>query len=481
MKIKAHRMKGNTYLKDLSHMCLWMASALSAGLLATKSVEATPSTTPLHLLFVMADDCTYSDLEVYGGQARTPHLKQLAKEGMQFSSCFQAAPMCSPTRHCLYTGLYPVKSGAHPNHTFVKEGTQSIAHYLKKAGYRVALSGKTHINPRGAFPFEFSSAQGKEGGGGNPDMDTVDALFAHAARTNQPVAMFACSNEPHTPYTRGDPSIYPPEDIVLPPHYVDTPQTRSAFSKYLAEISYFDKQVGQCLSLLKKHGLEDKTLVMVLSEQGNAFPFAKWTCYDKGLQSGMIVRWPEKVAAGSHTDAIVEYVDVVPTFMQAAGLTLPNVLEGRSFVPVLLGWTQRHKQYSFGLQTTRGINHGSDHYGIRSVRSSRYRYIRNLTPEVTFQNTMMRSDWWQSWQKAAENGSNHAHISVQRFQQRPGEELYDAMRDPWNLRNLAEHPEYQEIKITMSKALEAWMADQGDQGQGTEMEALERQWKNRAR
>ena len=93
-------------------------------------------------------------------QAKTPNIDKLAKEGMQFSRCFQTAPMCSPTRHNLYTGLYPVKSGAYPNHTFVKDGTKSVVHYLKPKGYRVALSGKTHINPRKAFQFEYSTKTG---------------------------------------------------------------------------------------------------------------------------------------------------------------------------------------------------------------------------------------------------------------------------------------------------------------------------------
>ena len=118
-------------------------------------------TRPLNVLFIMADDCTFSDLGIYGGQAQTPHLSGLVKEGMLFRRCFQSAPMCSPTRHSLYTGLYPVRSGAHPNHTFVREGVRSVAHYFKEAGYRVALSGKSHVNPRKAFPFEYSNARGK--------------------------------------------------------------------------------------------------------------------------------------------------------------------------------------------------------------------------------------------------------------------------------------------------------------------------------
>lgn len=434
-----------------------------------------------NFLFIIADDCTYTDLEIYGGQAKTPHLNGLAKEGMMFSKCFQAAPMCSPTRHCLYTGIYPVKSGAHPNHTFVKSGTKSIAHYLKAAGYRVALSGKSHINPPASFPFEYSNAKGKEGGAGNPNMEALDSLFEQAAQTTQPVAAFVCSNEPHTPYDKGNPSAYPIDQLQLPPHYVDTLETRTEFSKYLAEITYFDKQVGQCLRLLKKHGLEKNTLVMVVSEQGNAFPFAKWTCYDKGLQSGMIVRWPGKVEPDSQSNAMVEYVDVVPTFIQAAGLEFPPHLEGQSFLPVLRGRTKAHKQYSFGLQTTRGINHGSECYGIRTVRSDRFRYIRNLSSEISFQNTMMRSDWWKSWQRKADNGNHHARQMVLRFQERPTEELYDSLNDPWNLNNLANQPEFQDQKKQLSAILDAWMNDQGDLGQATELSAKERQWRNRKR
>ena len=119
-------------------------------------------------------------------------------------------------------------------------------------------------------------------------MDAVDRLLKECQDHATPFALFACSNEPHTPHDKGDVSAYPAEDIELPPHYVDTPEVRTAFARYLAEITFFDDQVGQCLDLIRRHGLEESTLVMVVSEQGNSFPFAKWTCYDKGLQSGMV-------------------------------------------------------------------------------------------------------------------------------------------------------------------------------------------------
>ncbi len=195
---------------------------------------------------------------------------------------------------------------------------------MQDLGYRVALSGKTHIGPKEVFPFEYS------GKGNNPDMETVDALMSESVEEGTPFCLFACSNELHSPWNKGDASIYPPEKVILPPYIVDTPRMRQDFSKYLAEITYYDSQVGQILDLLDKHQLREDTLVMVVSEQGNSFPFARWTCYGNGLQSAMIVRWPGEVEPGSTTDALVEYCDVTPTFVDAAGGKPASAIDGRA-------------------------------------------------------------------------------------------------------------------------------------------------------
>ena len=425
---------------------------------------------PPNLLLIIADDCTYRDLAVYGGQARTPHLDRLAAEGMKFNRCFQAAPMCSPTRHCLYTGLYPVKSGAYPNHTFAHEWVKSIAHYLQSAGYSTHLSGKTHINPRSVFPFEYSRLKGED----NPDPAAFETVLKKSMQSQKPFLFIAASNEPHGPYTKGDAGAYPPASLKLSPVLLDTPETRADFSKYLAEITYFDSQVGELLTLLDSHGQRENTLVMVLSEQGNSFAFAKWTCYDAGLGSACIVRWPGHVKTGSESDALIEYVDVVPTFLEAAGLPLPDALDGRSFVPVLKGESLEHKSHVFGLQTTRGINNGSDHYGIRSVRDSRYRYILNLTPEATFKNAATEDPVFKSWEQRAEEGDQQAKQLVHDYQHRPNEELYDCEADPWNRNNLIAEESLARVRDGLREHLASWMKQQGDDGQATEMKALER-------
>ena len=426
-----------------------------------------------NLVFIIADDCTYLDMGVYGGQAKTPALDQLASEGMQFSRCFQAAPMCSPTRHNIYTGIYPVKSGAWPNHTRVYPGTKSIGHYLGEAGYRVALSGKTHIGPKESFPFEYSG----EFRGADPSAEDpypiLEELLTDSKEGGPPFCLFACSSEPHTPYDKGDASAYDPATLTLPPTWVDTPNTRQEYAKYLAEITYFDSQCAALLKLLDKHDLAKDTLVMVVSEQGSGFPFAKWTCYELGLTSGMIVRWPGTVAAGAKSNALVEYVDVTPTFLAAAGLETPDTMDGRSFLPVLTGESAEHKQYTFGVQTTRGIGEGSENFGVRSAGTKTHRYIRNLNPTETFKNFVTRpggdkADFWMSWIEKAKAGDAHALAMTEKYQHRPAEELYDVENDPHCLNNLIDDPKYAALKADLSTRLDAWMKSQGDEGAATE-------------
>jgi len=441
-------------------ICAMLVSALGLG----NAVQADPKP---NLVLIIADDCTYRDIGCYGGQAYTPHIDQLAREGMRFTRCFQAAPMCSPTRHNIYTGLYPVASGAYPNHTHVDPNTKSIVQYLGSLGYRVAQSGKTHVQPRSVFAWE------RLGNGKNPNMQAANAFLDDCKSRSEPFCLLLCSNEPHTPWDKGDASRYPPEKIRLPPYYVDTPETRDAMSRYLAEITYFDGQVGEAMALLRKHGLTDDTLVIVVSEQGNSLPFAKWTCYDSGLQSAFLARWPGKIKPGSVNPAMIEYIDILPTFIEAAGGVPDPSLAGKSLLPVFAG-KETHKQYVFGEMTTRGINNGSDYFGIRSVRSGQFKYIWNFTPEMEFQNACTHSKEFRSWEAKAEAGDQGAKQRVHQYKIRPEVELFDIVSDPLETNNLANNEAYAEVRRELREVLEKWMARCGDKGQATELKAFER-------
>lgn len=424
-----------------------------------------------NFVFILADDCSYFDTEVYGGQAKTPNMLKLASQGMKFNQCFQSAPMCSPTRHNIYTGQYPFKTGAYPNHTFAKEGTKSIVQYLKPHGYRVALSGKTHISPTSIFSFEYL------GKGKNPDYQEVEKFIKDCKSSSTPFCIFLTSNEPHSPWTKGDASKYKPDSLQLPKTWVDTPATREAYSRYLAEITYFDSQVGEAMDLLDKYNLSDNTLVIATTEQGSSFPFAKWTCYDAGIQTGFIARWPGKIQPQTESNALVEYSDVTPTFVEAAGGTPDKIVDGKSLLKIFSGETKSHKKYVYSEMTTKGIINGSPHFGIRSIRSDKFKYIWNFTPEVKFTNaaTMVKiksgeGNVWAEWEAKAKTDADAAE-KVKRYHHRPEEELYAIDKDTNEWVNLAGNPEFKEIKAQLRSELEKWMKLTGDLGQQAELNA----------
>ncbi len=423
-----------------------------------------------NVVFILADDCTHWDIGCYGSiDSKTPNIDKLAQQGIQFNRCYQAAPMCSPTRQNIYTGLYPVKTGAYPNHSRVYDGTKSIVHYLKPLGYRVALAGKKHFGPRESFPFETIESK-KE-----LDFDKIEDFFAEVKNNDTPFALMICSRQPHTPWDKGDPDMYNPKSITLPPYYIDTKEIREVFCKYLAEINYLDQQVGKTMNLLNKYGLSENTLLIFASEQGNSLPFAKYTCYEAGVKSALIARLPGVIKPGITSDAIVEYNDLLPTYIDLAGGEKVENLDGTSLIPLFKQEKNKVKDFAFSLQTTRGVNSGSDHFGIRSVVGEKFRYVWNLTPEAEFRNGTIsgthKSPWYNSWLEEATK-SERAKQIVHNYRYRPEEELYDISKDKYCLNNLAEDPEFKSIKKELRSKLLEWMEECGDKGQQTEMEAF---------
>lgn len=451
------------------NLLLWIA----AGLLCITSIAQ--NSRP-NIVLVIADDCRRGDLGCYGSaDAVTPNIDRIASEGLKFNNFFQATAMSSPTRHCLLTGLYPVKSGAYPNHTFIEEGIKTLPYYLKNAGYRVAIQGKRHIAPLEAFPFEFLSP-----GGDNVNIEKIERFMADVSEKKEPFFLYIASHDPHSPWTRGDRSLFDAEKLALPPSLVDTKETREKYVSYLAEINQLDSDVGKIDELIKKYNLDNNTIFIFTSEQGYSFPFAKWTCYDAGLQTGFIIRWQGVTSPGTETDAMCEYVDVTPTLLDIAGAAVPEGLDGRSFQPVIRGNADRFKEYVFALQTTRGIISGSPYYGIRSVRNDRFSYIVNLTPEEPFRCVSTKNNdlVWASWKREADT-NNHAKQQVYNYQYRPQEELYDIINDPYQMNNLIGDGKYTRDVEILRKELHKWMESQGDLGQDTEMDALKHKYKEK--
>ncbi len=425
-----------------------------------------------NFLIVMADDCTYNDLPLYGGaNARTPNIDRLASQGLVFNRAYLAEAMCQPCRAELYTGQYPLRNGCAWNHSASRPTATSMPMHLGRVGYRVGLAGKVHVVPPKAFPFE-KVAGFEPGCVRNPTRphDLKPAREFFTRRGDQPFCLVIALVEPHVPWVMGDASVYPPKKIALPPNLADTQRTREDYGRYLAEITYMDSQVGEILKTLEQSGQADNTLVLFTSEQGSQFPGCKWTNWDTGLHTALIARWPGRVAVGKRTDAMVQYADVLPTLLQAAGGDASeHVYDGRSFLPVLLGEKIEHREYAYGIHNN--IPEGPA-YPIRTVFDGRYRYIRNLTPgEIYIEKHLMgvqgngalNNPYWGTWVGQAWNNP-HTYRLVKRYVQRPAEQLYDTAADPYELNNVAADPQRADLKSRLSAELDRWMTSQGDPG-----------------
>jgi uncharacterized sulfatase len=425
-----------------------------------------------NFLIIMADDCTFSDLAVYGGaNARTPHIDQLATEGLVFQHAYLSEAMCQPCRAELYTGQYPLRNGCAWNHSASRPQTTSMAQHLRALGYRVGLAGKVHVQPKKAFPFEkvggFDSSCVR-----NPTMDhdLTPGLEFMTRETDQPFCLVIALVEPHVPWVMGDPTQYPTKDLQLPPNIADTKRTREDFAKYLAEITYMDGQVGEILRALADAHRASDTLVLFTSEQGSQFPGCKWTNWDTGVHTALIARWPGMIAAGKRTSALVQYADVLPTLVEAAGGdTAKHQYDGRSFLGVLRGESTVHRKYVYALHNN--IPEGPP-YPIRSISDGEYHYLRNLSPdEIYIEKHLMGSSgdgslnnpYWSTWVWSAWNDPRTYQL-VKRYTRRPAEQLYHTANDPFEMTNLAGDSHHQTIQQRLSDELDRWMTEQGDPG-----------------
>lgn len=457
----------------------WPRSIVAINLLTLFIAAATATARP-NFLLIVADDLTWRDLGCAGNpDVQTPHIDRLAREGMSLRQMFTPAPTCSPLRHALYTGLFPIRSGAYPNHTRVYDGTASIFTHLKAIGYRVALQGKSHVGPPATFNYETLPGH----------VDNTPALAEFINRDkSQPWFAVVASNDPHSPWTRGPNNLYDPARLKVPSYLHDNAVTRKDLAAYYAEVSQLDSQVGQALAALEKSGQADNTLVLFVSEQGSSIPYGgKWSLYDNGIRASAFARWPGKIAAGATTDALIQYVDVPPTFLELAGVDPTKIdtgcpdatgkrgFDGRSFLAVLRGQTNQLRDYVFAQHTTVGIIGFKEPYPMRAVRDSRYKFIRNLAPENTYWIAGIHgTPIFKSWEQDAVNDPALA-ARMKWLSHRPGEELYDLATDPDETRNLAADPSFVKIKTRLARELDAWITQQGDQGMATELAARARQ------
>ena len=445
---------------------------IAAGLVALASVtsSAGAQTTRPHIVLVMADDFSWHDSQPYGAtDVRTPNLAKLAGQGLRFDRAFAASPTCTPSRAAIYTGLFPYRNGAHPNHSLIKEGIPTLPDYFKELGYRVVLAGKTHVGPREQFAFEYLKGSNFMPEGKKAvlwtELDTgvVDRLLAGHDKGKQPLCLLVCTHSPHVFWM--DAQGYEPKDVKVPPYLLDTRETRAMRAKYYTEVTHMDAQLGEVMTSLDKHGYADNAMLIFTADQGAQWPMAKWTLYDAGIRAPLIVRWPGQVKPASTSGAVVSLIDLLPTMLNAAGGESPKDVDAISFLPVLRGETDAHRHETYAINTgDRAMNRSP----MRAVRTAKYKYILNLKPQTPFKTHITDAGgedglfYWKSWEKLAADGDERAKAAIERYRHRPAEELYDMEADPYEQKNLAADPAHAADLETLRESLKKWRLQQGE-------------------
>lgn len=443
----------------------WVSRLLVAiVLLAAGAARADHLANPDIVVF-LADDLGWAECSAYGGKGGfTPNMTRLAAEGMTFTQAFVASPSCAPSRAALLTGLDPMRNGAMLNHSRPRVDLKKWPAYFRERGYDTAAIGKVaHYAQVTDYGFDHASHFHYH----EDECIPAAVKWLAARRSDKPLCLLVGTNWPHVPWPRdGHPGPTP-----LPPNLLDTPATRRAWTRYAAAVANADRDLGQVYTAARRY-LGKDTLFVFASDHGAQLPFGKWNCYDAGVRTPLIVVWPGRIKPGTTSDALVSWIDLLPTCLEAAGGAPPKVvpLSGRSFLAVLRGEKRIHRDKIF-------LTHSGDgdmnRYPIRAVRTRQWKYIRNLDSAAEHHTHIDKGvavdgrDYWSSWVEKAKTDPTAAAF-IRRYHTRPAEELYDLRADPWELKNLAADPARAKTLQDLRAELDAWMKAQGDEGLKTE-------------
>lgn len=441
-----------------------------------------------NILWIIAEDMGPEQGHYGEPQARTPHMDALAARGMVFENAFSTAPICSISRSAFMTGMHSITIGAHQHRTprdrkhQLPEGVQLMTHRLTAAGYTTALveqlgkPGETDAY-KGSRKTDWNfTVEGKP-----YQLNDFNALSG-----NQPFFAQVQFQETH----RGGhwdhasemvPHPADPAKVDLPPYYPDTPTARREWAKYLDNVALFDMKLGYVLQRLEEEGLADNTVVIAFADHGRAMPRAKQFLWDSGLHVPLIVYWPEGLTPPAHyapgrSDRLVSLIDVTATTLAAAGVEMPLLMQGKP----IFGPEAYFHQYLFGARDRAD----ETYIPMRTVRDARFRYIRNLQPEIAWsaQNRYKERSYpiLREMFRMQSAGTLTGVPAIFMADARPAEELYDTLADPHNVNNLANDPAYAAPLLRLSAALDAWMASANDQGRFPELPAIAQFYANSA-
>lgn len=430
-----------------------------------------------NVLLITADDLNRSSVGAYGCKVAgiTPNIDRLAAQGIRFDHGHVNIAVCQPSRAVMLTGRYPFSNGAR-GFEAIAEGVATLSGTLHEHGYLTGIFGKTrHVKPDQAFRFEVSVPRAQLGEGRSPARyaAAMRGFLERKKRSGKPFFLMANTHDPHRPFAgsvqeqrqkRRRKRAFPPAPRTLTPAEVPVPgflpqldKVHEEIAQYFTSVHRGDAVVGALLEELDKAGLADDTLVLFVSDNGMALPFAKTNCYLHSTATPFILRWPGRIAKGQ-VDArhMVATVDWMPTVLDAVGLPQVGGIQGRSFMPLLRGEREfgRDEVLTFFYKTS-----GKRAYPMRGLQTRRLGYIVNAWADgqTRFRNESMSGLTFRAMQRAAaEDAAIKARVEL--FLLRTREELYDFSSDPDALQNLAGTPAASEDLRAMRERMQRFLA-----------------------
>ena len=459
------------YSRSVIACVTWLACVASAGTAAGQAPRGGPAARP-NILLITVDDLNWDSLGVTGSPVRnvSPNVDRLAREGVRFTRAHVTVAICQPSRNVLMTGRYPQNTGA-LGFEDIRADVPTLVEALARGGYYTGLMAKTgHVVPSRAAAWKeiVLARELRNGRSADLYLARTRAFLANARASGQPFFLMLNVQDPHRPYAGsqqevtfkardaaredaqyggGFPDVehaYTPSEITVPPSLPDLPEIRRELAQYYTSARRADETTGAALRALDESGLRDRTLVIWLSDNGAALPFAKANVWLNSTRTPLIVRWPNVVKPATVDDRhLLGGVDLAPTILEAAGVPGLAGTDGRSFVPLLRGQRQTGREYVFTQIDE--VNSGAA-YPMRAVTGTRYGYIFNAWADGK---TEMRIEsmvglTFPAMRQAAAIDRDIA-ARVRHFVNRTKEELYDYTTDPYALHNLIDDEKHQPV------------------------------------
>lgn len=456
----------------------FLATALFLTGCNTSSRKGSADLPPPNILWINCEDIS-PNLGCYGDEyATTPNLDALAEKGVVFKRAYAAAPICSPSRSTLITGIPATSLGTQHlrNNIDLPEFIMTLPEYLTENGYFTSMYGKTDYNFNPDRPEErFDYLHWREDWapwrqrGEKPwyGYFTLGMTHEGAAQKTKNWKRNTSGLDPAL--------IHDPADAPVPAIHPDTEAMREVWAHYYDNITVLDTLVGHILGLLEEDGELENTFVFFFSDHGAGMPGFKRWLYTTGLHVPFIVHIPKKYRhlapfkTGSESEQLVTFSDFAPTVLNLAGIEIPGTMKGIPFMG--------EKEFDTRNHVVCSRSRADNMYETsRCVLDDRYLYTRNYRPHYPY---MQPGNIFDTKEKEAFVEINRLHeigelnSEFERFYDpKPVEELYDLVDDPDQLNNLAEDPEHEQSMLDMREQLHAWIIETRDLGMLNEPEYM---------